>query len=105
MQEFFQRAAAGWAAPQDLPPVSYTNLDVYKRKDQNTARVVEQVVSSARDGAIILMHDIFPESVDAAFQIVDRLHQQGYLFVTVEQLFAARCLPLEAGQTYSDAYP
>ena len=51
------------------------------------------------------MHDIFPESVDAAFQIVDRLHQQGYLFVTVEQLFAARCLPLEAGQTYSDAYP
>lgn len=67
--------------------------------------MVEQVVSSARDGAIILMHDIFPESVDAAFQIVDRLHQQGYLFVTVEQLFAARCLPLEAGQTYSDAYP
>ena len=86
-------------------PIILWSIDPEDWKDQNTARVVEQVVSSARDGAIILMHDIFPESVDAAFQIVDRLHQQGYLFVTVEQLFAARCLPLEAGQTYSDAYP
>ena len=86
-------------------PIILWSIDPEDWRDQNTARVVEQVVSSARDGAIILMHDIFPESVDAAFQIVDRLHQQGYLFVTVEQLFAARCLPLEAGQTYSDAYP
>lgn len=86
-------------------PIILWSIDPEDWRDQNTARVVEQVVSSARDGAIILMHDIFPESVDAAFQIVDRLHQQGYFFVTVEQLFAARCLPLEAGQTYSDAYP
>ena len=45
--------------------------------DQNTDRVVREVVAGARDGGIILMHDIFPESVDAALQIVDQLHQQG----------------------------
>ena len=57
------------------------------------------------DGDIILMHDIFPESVDAALQIVDQLHQQGYLFCTVDELFAARGLPLEAGEMYWNAYP
>ena len=59
----------------------------------------------ARDGSIILMHDIFPESVDAALQVVDALHQQGYLFCTIEELFDLRGIPLEAGQVYCDAYP
>ena len=74
-------------------------------RDQNTDRVVREVVAGARDGGIILMHDIFPESVDAALQIVDQLHQQGYLFCTVDELFAARGLPLEAGEMYWNAYP
>lgn len=86
-------------------PIILWSIDPEDWKDQNTARVVEEVVSSARDGDIILMHDIFPESVDAALQIVDKLHAQGYLFVTIDQLFAARYVPLEAGKTYSHAYP
>ena len=86
-------------------PIILWSVDPEDWRDQNTARVVQQVVSQARDGSIILMHDIFPESVDAALQIVDQLHAQGYLFVTVDQLFAARHIPLDAGKTYSDAYP
>lgn len=87
-------------------PIILWSIDPEDWRDKdNTARVVEQVVSSAKDGDIILMHDIFSDSVDSALQIVDRLHAQGYLFVTVEELFAARQRPLEPGQTYSQAYP
>ena len=51
------------------------------------------------------MHDIFPESVEAALAIVDDLHAQGYLFCTIDQLFDARGLTLEAGKSYWNAYP
>lgn len=86
-------------------PIILWSIDPEDWKDQNAPRVVQHVVSNARDGGIILMHDIFPESVEAALEIVDQLHAQGYLFVTVDELFAQRHVPLEAGKSYTNAYP
>ena len=86
-------------------PIILWSIDPEDWDDKNTARVVEQVVSQAQDGSIILLHDIYPESVDAALQIVDRLHAEGYYFCTIDQLFAARGLSLKAGQVYWNAYP
>ena len=86
-------------------PIILWSIDPEDWRDQNTRRVAAEVVAEARDGGIILMHDIFPESVDAALEIVDALHAQGYLFCTVDQLFAARGIPLEAGESYWNAYP
>lgn len=86
-------------------PIILWSIDPEDWRDQNTARVVQFVVSHAQDGDIILMHDIFPESVDAALQIIDRLHSQGFLFVTVEQLFNARHITLKDGETYDEAHP
>ena len=86
-------------------PIILWSIDPEDWKDQNTERVIQEVVSSARDGGIILMHDIFPESVEAALAIVDTLHEQGYYFCTIEELFAARGIPLEAGKSYWNAYP
>ena len=86
-------------------PIIIWSIDPEDWRDQNAPREVAEVTAQARDGAIVLMHDIFPASVDAALQIVDQLHAQGYLFVTVEELFAARHVQLEAGKSYSNAYP
>ena len=38
------------------------------------------------DGAIILMHDEYDTSVEAALEIVDKLRTIGYELVTVDQL-------------------
>ena len=86
-------------------PIILWSIDPEDWRDQNTQRVHEEVVAKARDGGIILMHDIFPESVEAALAIVDDLHAQGYLFCTIDQLFDARGLTLEAGKSYWNAYP
>lgn len=86
-------------------PIILWSIDPEDWGDQNANREITHVVSKAKDGSIILMHDIFPASVEAALAIVDQLHAQGYLFVTVDELFAARHVPLEAGKTYSNAYP
>lgn len=98
MQDAIVRQRAGC-------PIILWSIDPEDWDDRNASRVVEHVVSNARDGGIILMHDIFPESVDAALEIVDRLHSQGYLFCTIDQLFDARAIPLEAGEFYWNAYP
>lgn len=86
-------------------PIILWSIDPEDWKDRNTQREVGHILSQARDGSIILLHDIFPESVDAALQVVDALHQQGYLFCTIEELFDLRGVPLEAGQVYCNAYP
>ncbi len=84
-------------------PMILWSIDPEDWDDRNVDREVEEVVAQARDGDIILMHDIFKESVEAALRIVDRLHQEGFYFVTVEELFAQKGIPLEAGQCYRSA--
>jgi peptidoglycan/xylan/chitin deacetylase (PgdA/CDA1 family) len=59
----------------------------------------------ARDGAIILMHDRYATTVDAAILIVDRLLEEGYTFVTVPELLAARKSLILTGALYSSAFP
>ena len=86
-------------------PIILWSIDPEDWGDQNAGREIQHVVSKARDGSIILLHDIFPASVEAALAIVDQLHAQGYLFVTIDELFEARHVPLEAGKSYSSAYP
>lgn len=54
----------------------------------------------AFDGAIILVHDIHATTVDAVPCIIDNLRSQGYEFLTVSELAAARDVPLVNGQLY-----
>lgn len=53
---------------------------------QNTKSVVNYVITHADDGDIILLHDIFRPSVEAALEIIDILSERGFEFVTVDQL-------------------
>ena len=69
-------------------------------KDDDVDRKTAHVLSHVRDGDIILFHDIFDSSVDAALRVVDALEDQGYCFVTVEQLLARGDVQAERGAVY-----
>ena len=62
------------------------DIDTLDWKSQNVNAVMQIVESEIEDGAVILMHDAYQSSVDAALQIVDLLTAQGYEFVTVDEL-------------------
>lgn len=81
------------------------SVDPKDWNDKNTDRIVNHIVSCARDGDVILLHDIYPTSVEAALRVVDALHQKGFLFVTVEELACQRHVELKPGQTYRNFYP
>lgn len=62
------------------------NIDSRDWKVQDADQVVERVVSKVQDGDIVLMHDEYATSVEAALAIVDILQKEGYEFVTVDEL-------------------
>jgi|GEM_PF-108458 len=86
-------------------PIILWSIDPEDWGDQNADREVALILKEAKDGAIILMHDIFDPTVEAALRVVDALHAQGYYFVTVDELFDLRCIALENGKEYRCAYP
>ena len=69
----------------EMLPVFWT-IDTLDWKVKNTEKIVRTVKEQIEDGAIILMHDEYDTSVEAALQVVDELKNQGYELVTVDQL-------------------
>lgn len=68
-----------------MTPVLWT-VDPFDWNVKDVNQIVKNVVSEVKSGDIILMHDIYETSVVAALEIVDQLQDQGYLFVTVDEL-------------------
>ena len=53
---------------------------------ENADEIVSKVVTEVEEGDIILLHDCYASSVEAALRIVDILQKEGYEFVTVDRL-------------------
>ncbi len=53
---------------------------------ENVDEIVSKVVTDVKEGDIILLHDCYASSVDAALRIIDVLQEEGYEFVTVDRL-------------------
>lgn len=69
----------------NMIPVLWT-IDPLDWCSSNAASVVNKIVAKAEENDIILMHDYYDTSVTAALQAVDRLLQEGYEFVTVDEI-------------------
>lgn len=87
---------------QAIPvPMVKWSVDPRDWESRNTEQVVRSVLSSVKPNSIILLHDIYETSVEAALQIVDTLQQEGYQFVTVRELLAINGVTPEPGVLYS----
>lgn len=69
----------------DMTPVLW-DIDTLDWKSQNSGKVLRSIERNAGKHQIVLMHDIFPTTVDAALAAIDTLGEQGYTFVTVDEL-------------------
>lgn len=81
-------------------PMVKWSVDPRDWESRNTAQVVRTVLRDAGPNSIILLHDIYPSSVEAALEIVDALEEEGYWFVTVEELLRLNGVAPEAGVMY-----
>ena len=71
------------------------DIDTLDWKYRNADMIVPATVGSVKEGSIILMHDIYPSSAEAAVEIIRELSLQGYEFVTVSELLEIKKQRLE----------
>ena len=69
----------------DLLPVLW-DVDPLDWCIGNSSQIVKKVLGSVEENSIILMHDEYAASIEAAFKIIEELQSDGYEFVTVEQI-------------------
>ena len=69
----------------DLIPVMWS-VDPLDWTTANVDEVVNKVIAEVEEDDIILLHDCYESSVQAALRIVDLLLAEGYEFVTVDEL-------------------
>ena len=69
----------------EVMPVMWS-IDPLDWTTENVDEIVNKVVTEAEENDIILLHDCYDSSVDAALRIVDILKEKGFEFVTVDEL-------------------
>ena len=67
--------------------------------------VESAVLGKVRDGDIILLHDMTDSSVQASLEIIDRLTEEGFRFVTVSELAELRDTDIVPGRVYRSFPP
>lgn len=81
-------------------PMVKWSVDPRDWESRNTDKVVQAVLSAVKPNSIVLLHDIYAASVEAALQIVDTLQKEGYVFVTVEELLEKNGVEPQLGVLY-----
>lgn len=84
-------------------PLIGWSVDALDWQHRNTARVIASVKSSVKDGSIVLMHDLYSSTGNAAQVIVPWLVKQGYQIVTVSEMMQYKGIKPTAGKVYSCA--
>ena len=84
-------------------PMIHWSVDPKDWEAMNQDAVVKSVLQTVQPGAIILLHDIYDTTIDAALEIIDTLSNEGYWFVTVEELLQVNGIQPEAGVMYRSA--
>ncbi len=69
----------------NVMPVMWS-IDPLDWTTKNVDEIVNKVVTQAKENDIILLHDCYDSSVDAALRIVDILRKKGFEFVTADEL-------------------
>nr|WP_297274854.1 polysaccharide deacetylase family protein [uncultured Agathobaculum sp.] len=84
-------------------PIINWNVDTQDWKNRNKQSVHDAIVNAA-DGSVVLMHDLYPTSVEGALSAIDDLQKRTdktYAFVTVSELAAVKGITLEPGVVYN----
>ena len=83
-----------------LPHIFWTSsTEDWRTRDAE--KVYNAILKQAKDGSIILLHDLHGTTVDGAIRAMKKLEKEGYEFVTVTELLSRDGTPPVASKNYS----
>lgn len=100
---YYHTASLSVLGSMGMPAVMWS-IDTLDWKHRNAKKTIDTVLSQVKDGDIILMHDIYNTTADAAEILIPELTARGYQLVTVSELANARG-GMKPGAVYSGFGP
>lgn len=83
-------------------PVVLWDLDTEDWESRNAKVIADKVISSVKDGDIVLMHDIYDSTAEAVELMVPKLKEMGFQIVSVSQMAQYKGRTLELGKAYGE---
>ncbi|MBQ1501790.1 MAG: polysaccharide deacetylase family protein [Firmicutes bacterium] len=90
---------AATAAKIGYPMMLWT-VDTRDWDYRNTEKVYNAIINNVYDGAVVLMHDNYDTTAEAAARAIDTLQEQGWRFVTLEEYYQIRDMRPQPGHVY-----
>lgn len=81
-------------------PIITWSVDTEDWLSRNSEAIYNHILDYVNDGDIVLMHDIYPETVEAVKMILPVLKERGYKVTTVSELAREKGKNLENGHIY-----
>lgn len=83
-------------------PLIYWTVDTEDWSSRDETAVYKHIQETMLDGSIVLLHDLYETSINAAMRILDE-YENSYQFVSVSEMFAYKGIELENGVLYFNA--
>ena len=81
------------------------NIDTLDWKNRNTNKTYRAVIKGAKNGNIILMHDLYSTTAAAAEKAIPELIEKGFQLVTVSELMSFHKDGVKPGNVYTSLDP
>ena len=76
------------------------NVDTLDWQLRDADKIAAYIVENAEDGDIILLHDIHTESVDGVIKAIDILKEQGFAFVSLDEMIKYKNVNIQPHTAY-----
>ena len=84
-------------------PLILWSIDTLDWKTLNADKTADAILKQAKDGDIILMHDIHAPTAEAVKKVLPKLEKKGFQVCTVSELLEARNITLHPGDVVVSA--
>ncbi len=81
-------------------PIILWDIDSLDWMTQDSEKTYKKIIENVHDGSIILMHDIYKETLEALKMILPVLNQMGYKMLTITEGAYIKNIKLENGKIY-----
>ena len=76
------------------------SIDTLDWKTKNKDMIKDEILNNAKDGEIVLMHDIYPTTVEAVKEVLPILYSRGFQVVSISELASLNNRVLEPHKVY-----
>lgn len=64
----------------------YWNVDTLDWKIRTSKSVYDNIMRKSKDGSVILLHDMYPSTVEGVLRAIDEMKEDNFVFLTMDEL-------------------